>query len=318
MEIIHLNGLRDAVSALGFGCASLGSRVSAREGGRSLHAALERGITWFDLAPAYGAGQAEAIFGQALSGQRDRVQICTKVGLSRPAQPFWKPALMPVARRAIRVGKPLRERIRRSGLTRPHAEPVTPDYLRTSLEESLDRLRTDHVDLYALHGVAPEVLADEAILEALREIRGSGKARAIGVASEEPAVQLALSLGEPFNVVQVALGEVASDFVEQAHHREFGVISHGIFGVGVGSGLAQVEQRLQHDAHLRGRLSDSALESPAEAILLGARLHNPSGVTVCSMMSEGNLAANSKVFETSYALADQVLARDIFGLSLSR
>ena len=71
--------------ALGFGCASLGSHVSEGQGLRALHAAFERGVTWYDVAPPYGDGEAEEILGRFLTGRRDRVVICTKFGVPRPA-----------------------------------------------------------------------------------------------------------------------------------------------------------------------------------------------------------------------------------------
>ena len=69
-------------SCLGFGCASLGSRVGEAPGLRALEAAFDAGVTWLDLAPLYGGGRAEEIAGRFLKGRRDAVQICSKVGLA--------------------------------------------------------------------------------------------------------------------------------------------------------------------------------------------------------------------------------------------
>ena len=72
-------------SCLGFGCASLGSRVGEAPGLRALAAALDAGVTWLDLAPLYGGGRAEEIAGRFLQGRpRDAVQLCSKVGLAPP------------------------------------------------------------------------------------------------------------------------------------------------------------------------------------------------------------------------------------------
>ena len=68
-------------SALGFGCAALGSRVGAEAGRRALEEAHAAGVTWFDLAPVYGGGAAEAIAGPFLQATRDRVQVATTAGL---------------------------------------------------------------------------------------------------------------------------------------------------------------------------------------------------------------------------------------------
>ena len=69
-------------SCLGFGCAGLGSRVAPKAGLHALAAAHAGGVTWFDLAPVYGGGRAEAIAGPYLSAHRAEGQICTKAGLA--------------------------------------------------------------------------------------------------------------------------------------------------------------------------------------------------------------------------------------------
>ena len=84
MRTVVCPGLGREVSALGFGCASLGSRVSEAQGLRALGLAFERGVTWYDVAPPYGDGEAEGILGKFLAGRRDRVAICTKFGIPRP------------------------------------------------------------------------------------------------------------------------------------------------------------------------------------------------------------------------------------------
>ena len=86
-------------SCLGFGCASLGSRVGEAPGLRALEAAFDAGVTWLDLAPLYGAGRAEEIAGRFLKGRRDAVQVCSKVGLA-PTTGGLKAALLPAARAA--------------------------------------------------------------------------------------------------------------------------------------------------------------------------------------------------------------------------
>src|SRR5438105_10248388 len=84
MRTVVCPGLGREVSALGFGCASLGSRVSEAQGLRALGLAYERGVTWYDVAPPYGDGEAEGILGKFLAGRRERVAICTKFGIPRP------------------------------------------------------------------------------------------------------------------------------------------------------------------------------------------------------------------------------------------
>ena len=152
MRRITLGQTGIEASCLGFGCASLGSRVPAAAGLRALSAAFEQGIDWFDLAPAYGRGAAETIAADFIKGRRDRVRLCTKVGLAPPTSGGGiASALVPLARRAVALVPGLRAALRRSGVQSNTRLPLTPELLRGSLEESLRRLGTDHVDLYALH-----------------------------------------------------------------------------------------------------------------------------------------------------------------------
>ena len=85
MRYVSLPGTDIRTSNLGFGCASLGSRVSKKEGLEALARGFDEGITWFDLAPIYGGGTAESIFSEFLTGKRDQVHVCTKVGVGRPS-----------------------------------------------------------------------------------------------------------------------------------------------------------------------------------------------------------------------------------------
>ena len=82
MRRVILGGTGIETSALGFGCASLGTRAGAAAGRRALEEAHAAGVTWFDLAPVYGGGAAEAIAAPFLKAHRDTVQVATKAGLA--------------------------------------------------------------------------------------------------------------------------------------------------------------------------------------------------------------------------------------------
>lgn len=84
MRRVTLGATGIETPALGFGAAGLGSRVGAAEGARALAEAFDGGVTWLDLAPVYGAGQAEAIAAPFLAAHREAVQVATKAG--------WRPA----------------------------------------------------------------------------------------------------------------------------------------------------------------------------------------------------------------------------------
>src|SRR5689334_8356983 len=115
MRTVEFSGWPHRVSALGFGCASLGSRVSHKAGVAAVERALEAGISWFDVAPSYGDGEAEIILGKALRGAN--VAILTKVGLQASAPSGVKRLIRGFVRPIVALAPGLRAMIKpmRSG-----------------------------------------------------------------------------------------------------------------------------------------------------------------------------------------------------------
>lgn len=288
-------------SCLGFGCASLGSRVGEAAGLRALAAAHDAGVAWFDLAPLYGAGRAEEIAGRFLRGRpRDSVQLASKVGLAPGVAPGGlKAALMPLARAAVAAVPSLRGVLRRGGAQPAEALPLTPALLTGTLEESLRRLGTDHLDLYALHGVAASALTDE-VARALEDVVAAGKARAVAVASDAAAGHAALARGAPFGAVQVALPAPGApdDLLPAARAAGFGTLVHSVLGID--GAFAALKARAAADAGFRASLGagegdlDAAL---AARLLARAFALAPDGVVLVSMFSARSLAANLSAAE---------------------
>jgi aryl-alcohol dehydrogenase-like predicted oxidoreductase len=295
-------------SCLGFGAAGLGSRVDAAEGARALAEAFEGGVTWLDLAPVYGAGEAEAIAAPFLAAHRDEVQVATKAGLALgrgyAGAGGVGAALLPLARKAVDAVRPLRRAIRASGATGNAKLPLSPRLLTASLEASLRRLGTDRVELFALHAATAEEVFRDDIRRALDDILAAGKARAVGVTGGtaadgeggvERAAAAALAVGEPYAVIQTPApppGE-ADPLAAVAAARGFGRITHSVFGVD--ATWEALRRRLDADpaaaAELAGEGGDA--ESGLAAALLGSALAaNPSGVVLVSMLSARSRALN--------------------------
>ena len=287
MDHVTLHSLDAPASALGMGCASLGSRVGAKAARAALDRAFEAGVTWYDLAPAYGAGQAEEIFAGFAKDKRDRIQICTKVGLLPPKPSMLKRMLMPIARPIAGAIKPIRAAIKGSGLTANRAVTLTSDLLVSSLDQSLIRLNTDRIDVYALHNVRPEDLQNDALLRTLEDIKTSGKARAIATASSHAAAAAGIAT-KHIDVVQMAHPDLPEGLIATAQARKIDTITHSVFGV-AGS-LKTLEAKL--DSQTRATLHDMGFETAADLLLARARATNPAGITLCSMMSPRSLNAN--------------------------
>ena len=134
------------VSVVGLGCNNFGARIDEAATQRVVDAALDIGVSFLDTADIYGGTESETFLGRVLGGRRDQVVLATKFGMSVDEE--------------IRGG-------------------AHPDYVKQALEDSLRRLRTDHVDLYQLHQPDPQVpIADT--LGALGELVQAGLVREIG------------------------------------------------------------------------------------------------------------------------------------------
>ncbi|HWE72313.1 MAG TPA: aldo/keto reductase [Stellaceae bacterium] len=255
-----------AVSEIGFGAWGIGGRTGGEtsygdtDDRRSL-AALDRafdlGITFYDTAPAYGDGHSETLVGEAFARRRDRVAIATKAGLPRFGEP----------------------------------SDFSPEALRRSLEGSLQRLKSDYVDLFQLHNPPPDLFRSApesyATLEALR---CEGKIRAVGVSVKSPAEALSMLSSHTVAAVQVNLNmldvrAVESGLLERAAEIGVGVIARTPLCFGFLSGAvtaatefapgdhrrawprAQIERWVKGAAAMQAATNAPASQSPSQAAL---------------------------------------------------
>ena len=144
------------IGAIGLGCMGMSWAYNPedRDDERSISVirhALDIGVTLIDTADAYGPYTNEQLVGRALEGRRADMVLATKCGLE------------------VRSVEPME--ISRNG---------RPEHVRAAIDASLERLGTDHVDLYQLHRTDPEVPVAET-WGAMAEVVAAGKARAIGM-----------------------------------------------------------------------------------------------------------------------------------------
>ncbi|MGF7159480.1 hypothetical protein FHS85_001099 [Rhodoligotrophos appendicifer] len=287
---VTLPGTDLQTSAIGFGCASLGSRIATSDGLRSLEAGYEAGVTWYDVAPPYGAGEAEIVLGEFLKTRRDRVQVCTKVGLTHPERNQLMKLVYATARPVAGKLKALRRGFRALPSTRYRKVPLDAPTMRASLDRSLARLGTDHVDVFALHDPDVSDVTRDEVLRALEEMQRSGKARYISVAGNLPACLAGIALPSPFGIAQFAdaPGSNARWQVVEAAGRPVATVTHSVFGVD--GSHERLRQRLISDPAARGRLAtagyDGSPEATASALLMDRALAaNQEGVVLASMFS---------------------------------
>ena len=159
MKHVSLAGLE--VSRLGLGLMGMsafytGSGSDDAESIRTIHRALELGVTFFDTAEIYGPFTNEELVGRALAGRWGEVVIATKFGL--------------LSHRGGDGGRTI---------------DGHPDNARAALEGSLKRLGTDHVDLYYQHRMDPKIPIEETV-GALADLVQEGKIRHLGLSEAAP------------------------------------------------------------------------------------------------------------------------------------
>jgi aryl-alcohol dehydrogenase-like predicted oxidoreductase len=190
MRTVSIPPLGRDVSAIGFGCASLGSRISPPQGLRAIAQALDLGVTWFDVAPPYGDGHAEALLGQALQGRRDRVVICTKFGIEPPQLSLAARMIRPLARHVVATLPKLRQVVA-GGRSTGSRTPIEPAAIEASVTRSLRLLKTDYIDVLAVHEPTPCDAKNPAMFEVLQRLRERGRVRAISVAGSPDTIEAA-------------------------------------------------------------------------------------------------------------------------------
>lgn len=175
MELRRLGQTEIRVSLLGLGTVKLGRSEHLKyphafeipddaDALRLLDRARDLGINLIDTAPAYGT--SEARLGELLSGRRANWVLCTKVG-----EEF------------------------ENGESR---YDFSPEHIQRSVERSLDRLRTDYLDIVLIHSDGHDVaiLQQAGTLQALQDLQAEGRIRAVGISHKTPAgARLAMTMG---------------------------------------------------------------------------------------------------------------------------
>lgn len=151
-KVLGKTGLK--VSVIGFGASPLGAEfgsVVPEEGKRAVDYAIDQGINYFDVSPYYGRTLAEKRLGEFLKGKRDRIILATKVG--------------------------------RYGISLPDGFDFSARRVIKSVEESLQRLKTDYIDVFQIHdiefGKRKQIIKET--LPAMFKLKKKGKIRFVGI-----------------------------------------------------------------------------------------------------------------------------------------
>ncbi len=181
------------VSALGFGGAEIGFQAAAPETvERLLNIALDAGLNVIDTAECYG--ESESLIGNAVGHRRGEFFLFTKCGHAAGFDlPEWDPRL-----------------------------------LEQSIDRSLERLRTDCLDLVQLHTCSEDLLRRGDVIAVLQRARAAGKTRFIGYSGDNEAARYAVECGA-FDSLQTSISIADQDAIDRtvpaAHERGMGVIA---------------------------------------------------------------------------------------------
>jgi len=207
------------ISAIGFGCWEIGGtygHIDEVQFQRAVHAAIEAGITCFDTAEAYGMGVSEEALARALSGRRSDVVIATKFGVGYDEMPNRRDS----SRSRVFV----------------------------SIDKSLQRLRTDHIDIYLVHWPDPNTPLEETVA-ALDEVVRQGKVRYIGVSNFRPAqIEETMRLRR-VDVVQYAWNmfdrRMQAEIFPYCAAQQIGVMAYGSLAYGILRGAFHVGMQFE-------------------------------------------------------------------------
>ena len=224
METSKIPGDDLQFSRIGLGTWAMGGWMwggtDEQESIRTIHSAIDRGITLIDTAPVYGFGRSEEIVGKALAsgGLRNRVAIATKVGLD------WS------------NGEPFRHATR----ARIFAE----------VEASLKRLQTDVIDIYQVHWPDPKTPISETA-DAMAMLFKEGKIRAIGVSNFSPEQMDEFGLVAPIHTAQPPYNlferEIEKDVLPYCDRDGISVFAYGAICRGLLSGRINRDTKFEGD-----------------------------------------------------------------------
>jgi len=225
MKQVQLGSL--TVSAEGLGCMGMSSIYGAADWDESIatiRRGLDLGVTLIDTANAYGNGHNEVLVGRAIAGRRDEVQLATKAGLD---------------------------------FTTGRGKAVIrndPDYIKAAADASLLRLGTDHIDLYYLHRVSPEVPLEESV-GALAELVAEGKVLQVGLSEVTGGQLRAAHAIHPVAAVQSEYSLWTRDpeatVADVARELGVGLVAYSPLGRGFLTGTVEVVALAANDGRRR-------------------------------------------------------------------
>jgi len=208
------------VGVLGFGAGEIGSENTPYSTVDTILAqATESGINVIDTAPIYSGSEEK--LGRALQGRRDQFLLFTKCGRHLPRKTSWMGF-------TLRAKRKLRRSLQGADPPEYDSPAWNPRVLAWNIEQSLERLKTDRLDLVQIHSCSEETLRRGEVIDVLQKARQAGKVRHIGYSGDGAAALYAVESGQ-FESLQISLNladqEALDRTIPLARQRGMGVIA---------------------------------------------------------------------------------------------
>jgi hypothetical protein len=272
------------VSRLGLGLSEIGQILSMEDldqAGRVINTALDNGVNFLDTAACYGI--AEEIIGKTVSHRRDEYVLETKAG-------------------HVTGGY--------------GGEAWTAKTIADSIDRSLERMQTDHLDVVVLHSCSVEILERGEVIRALLDARDAGKTRFIGYSGDNENAEWAVTSND-FEVFQTSYNmtdqKVRKGVLQEAESRGMGIVAKRPTANAVW-GAAQNPSPYHHIPHYSEEYFRRAQEMQALGPIPGApedRIHLSLGFTlarpeidvaIVGTLNPDHMASNLRLMESGVEL----------------